>query len=60
MDLLISGDLNGILDVLDHMEQSENVIADFYHACGEIWAQHAQFWFGIETQEKNISSISRR
>lgn len=51
MDLLVSGDLKGILDVLDQMEQSELVVAEFYHACGEIWPQHQEFWFGIDAQE---------
>ncbi len=51
MDLLVSGDLKGILDVLSHMEQSELAVAEFYHACGEIWSQHREFWFGIGTEE---------
>lgn len=52
MDLLISGDLKGILDVLSHMEENENTIAAFYHTCGEVFAQQGEFWFDIEAQER--------
>lgn len=51
MDLLSSGDLKGILGVLDNMEQNERTIAEFYHVCGEIFPQYRDFWFAIETQE---------
>lgn len=60
MNLLISGDLKGILDVLDHMEQNETTIAEFYHACGEAFAGHREFWSGIEEQElKHAGYIQR-
>lgn len=52
MDLLVTGDLKGILDVLDHMEQSEIAVADFYHACGEAYTRNQEFWFNIEAQER--------
>lgn len=52
MNLLVSGDLRGILDVLDHMERSEAVLSEYYRACGEVFAQHRAFWFGIAEQEK--------
>ncbi len=52
MDLLASGDLKGILDVLNHMEQSEKTIAEFYHACAKAFSQHQEFWLDIEAQEQ--------
>jgi hypothetical protein len=51
MGLLASGDLKVILDILDHMEQNETTVAEFYHACGELWPQYREFWLGIEAQE---------
>ncbi|MEN6616078.1 MAG: hypothetical protein ABFD12_05945 [Syntrophorhabdus sp.] len=60
MDLLISGDLKGIIDVLVFMEESEKKIADFYHACGEMFPGHQAFWFGIESQEhKHVIFIQK-
>lgn len=52
MNLLISGDLKGILDVLGHMEQNEQTIAEFYHICSEAFARYREFWAGIEVQER--------
>ena len=60
MDLSISGDLKGILDVLAFMEESEKQIADFYHSCGEIWAEHQAFWFDIErAEQKHVLNIRK-
>ncbi len=51
MSLAASGDLKGILDVLSHMERSEAVLSEYYHACGEVFTDHQAFWFGIAEQE---------
>ena len=52
MNLLVSGDLKGILGVLDHMEKNEWTIAEFYRVISEAFPQHREFWLGIATQEE--------
>ena len=60
MNLLVTGDLKGIMDVLGYMEQTETVVADYYHACGEVFTRHQGFWFGIaEQEEKHAVFIER-
>lgn len=52
MDLMVSGDLKGIIDVLLFMEQSENAISDYYRVCGQQFPEHREFWSAIESQEQ--------
>jgi len=52
MDIMTSGDLKGILDVLSFMEESEKAIAEFYRVCCEIWPNEQEFWSNIEDEEK--------
>lgn len=61
MDLIASGDLKGILDVLSFMADVERALAELYHACGETWDDGHGFWSGIEDEEnkhaRNIESM---
>ncbi|MDD3845360.1 MAG: hypothetical protein PHC90_03265 [Syntrophorhabdaceae bacterium] len=60
MDLLASGDLKGILDILSVLEESEKAIAEFYRTCGEIWTERQEFWLGIEREEmKHINNLQK-
>lgn len=52
MDLLSTGDLKGILDVLSSMEEAEKTIAEFYRVCGELWIERQDFWSAIEEDER--------
>lgn len=52
MDLLSTGDLKGILDVLSSMEEMEGTVADFYRVCGELWTERREFWSSIEEDER--------
>jgi len=52
MDLLSTGDLKGILDVLSFMEEMEKTVAEFYRVCGELWTERREFWSVIEEDER--------
>ena len=52
MDLLSTGDLKGILDVLSFMEEMEETVAEFYRVCGELWTERREFWSAIEEDER--------
>ena len=62
MDIMTSGDLKGILDVLSYLEKTENAIAEFYRTCSETWVNEREFWSSIEEEERkhaeNIQKMS--
>jgi len=58
MDLMASGDLKGILNVLSFMAEAEEVLAELYHACGQVWDDGHAFWSDIEEEErKHVRNI---
>jgi len=61
MDIKVSGDLKGILELLKFMIDNELVIGELYKTCGEKWKEDEAFWLNIYEEEKkhaqNISKI---
>ncbi|MCX5813760.1 MAG: hypothetical protein NT178_14615 [Proteobacteria bacterium] len=51
MDIKVSGDLNGILELLKLMVENELAIGELYKACGEKWKDDEGFWMGIYEEE---------
>jgi hypothetical protein len=51
MDIHFSGDLKGILDTLVRMEESEQVVSEFYQLCADTWPVDFQFWAALSKEE---------
>jgi rubrerythrin len=60
MDIKVSGDLNGILELLKFMVENELVIGELYKTCGEKWKDDEGFWMNIyEDENKHAQYINR-
>lgn len=60
MDIKISGDLKGILELLTAMAETELIISKFYEACSELSQETLAFWDGISKAEIKHSENIRK
>lgn len=51
MDMKVSGELSGILEVLRQMSMFETKIAELYSTCALTWKDDCQFWLDIWRDE---------
>ncbi len=47
MNIKISGELAGIIEVLKKMAMFEMTIAELYSICANTWEEDAEFWLDI-------------
>jgi hypothetical protein len=60
MDIKVSGDLNGILELLKFMVENELVIGELYKTCSEKWNDDKGLWMSIYDEEnKHAQYINR-
>lgn len=60
MNIKISGELSGIIEVLKKMTMFEIKIAELYSLCATIWKEDAEFWLDIWKDEiRHSQYISR-
>lgn len=51
MDIKVSGELQGIIEVLKQMALFETKIAELYGICASTWKEDAEFWLSIWKDE---------
>ncbi|HOV89233.1 MAG TPA: hypothetical protein PKW07_00795 [Syntrophorhabdaceae bacterium] len=51
MNIKISGELSGIIEVLKKMAMFEMTIAELYSICANTWEEDAEFWLDIWRDE---------
>jgi hypothetical protein len=60
MNIKISGEFSGIIEVLKKMAMFEVAIAELYSLCAEIWKEESKFWLDIWKDEiKHTQYINR-
>lgn len=47
MNIEVSGELSGILEMLKQMALFETKIAEMYSVCASMWKEDGQFWLDI-------------
>lgn len=52
--------LRQILEVLDAMIRTEDLMALFYTACSEAWPEHSALWMALAVEEENHGRIVAR
>jgi hemerythrin len=53
-------DLQNLLEIMKMMAATEQLMADFYRACAEIWPEDREFWQAtVAEEEKHAKNIER-
>jgi hypothetical protein len=60
MNIKVSGELSGIIEVLKKMAMFEVTLAELYSLCAVTWKEDSEFWLGIWKDEiKHTEYIKR-